>query len=62
MSINVKATVRDIMDVGLWSEYCEATGTNVYAVNEGLIDDSELLTLPMKIAVKLIAIMHDQPQ
>lgn len=57
MTINVKATARDIIDAGLWEDYCNTTGTNIYAVNEGLIQSDELLTLPVKIGAKLIAIM-----
>ncbi len=54
MELQIKATARDILDAGLWGEYCEATGTNEWALNEGLIDSDEYLSLPTAIARKVV--------
>lgn len=34
----MKATVSELIELGLWERYCEDTGTNEWAINEGLID------------------------
>jgi hypothetical protein len=39
-------TPHELMDeFGVWKEYCELTGTNEWAVNEGLMDSETPLTL-----------------
>ena len=39
----MKITVRELFKLGLWERFCDETGTNVWAVNEGLIDrDTEV--------------------
>lgn len=37
----MKITVRELMDLGLWERYCKDTGTNEWALNEGLIDENK---------------------
>lgn len=39
----IKMTVRQIMDLGLWDEVCEYKGINPYAINEGLMEDSDII-------------------
>lgn len=34
-------TPRELMKKGLWDKYCEMSGTNPWAVNEGLMDSYE---------------------
>jgi hypothetical protein len=36
-------TARELMDCGLWADYCRVTGTNEWAVNEGLMPSDEPL-------------------
>lgn len=39
----MKVTVRELIQLNLWDKYCDDTGMNIWAVNEGLIDkDVEL--------------------
>lgn len=42
MSI-IKMTARQIIDLGLWDRVCEYKGINPYAVNEGLMKDSDII-------------------
>lgn len=44
--MTVTVTVRDLFDLGLWMTYCEASGTDEWAVNEGRMDDSESVAVP----------------
>jgi hypothetical protein len=37
----MRITIKEIMELGLWDRYCRETGTNVWAVNEGLMSSSE---------------------
>lgn len=46
-------TPRELMDKGIWMDYCEATGTNEWAVNEGLMESDEELTLTQEQAEKI---------
>ena len=39
--MKIIATPNELIDQGLWEKYCEETGTNPYAVNEGLISGNE---------------------
>jgi len=42
MSI-VKMTVEQCWDLGLWDKYCEYSGCNPYAINEGQIDKDTII-------------------
>lgn len=42
--LKVTATVKELMDAGVWDEVCDLLGLNPWAVNEGLMDSSESLT------------------
>lgn len=35
------ATAREILDRGIWDEFCDLRGINVWAINEGLMDEEE---------------------
>ena len=39
----MKISVRELFTLGLWNKYCEETGTNEWAVNEGLISKDEIV-------------------
>lgn len=41
----IELTVKQIMNLGLWDKVCEYKGWNEYLLNEGLIEESELVTL-----------------
>ena len=38
-------TIREIMDKGLWLDFCNIRGWNEWCVNEGLADSDEEITL-----------------
>lgn len=47
--------VKDLLDLGLWCEYCEIYNKNEWAVNEGLIDTDEYVEInTKKLNIKLI--------
>ena len=45
MKITIECTAKEIIDSGHWDDYCEKYGTNVWAVNEGLMDSDEKLEI-----------------
>ena len=51
--MKVKLTVRELFDNNVWMEYCALTGTNDWAVNEGLMSDDEEVYLTEDQAVVL---------
>lgn len=44
--MTITVPVNELLDRSLWQEFCEATGTNEYAVNEGQIDSNTSLEIP----------------
>ncbi len=52
----MKITPNELMAMCKWTEYCDLTGTNVYAVKEGLLDgDDDLpLTVEQGYDIKII--------
>ena len=40
---NIKMTVKQCIDLGLWEKYCNWSNTNQYAINEGLIDYDNII-------------------
>lgn len=52
-SVQVKITVRELLDKGLWDQACEMTGLNVWAINEGLMDSSDEVTFTQEQAQEL---------
>jgi hypothetical protein len=51
--MKVIMTAREIMDKGLWMEFCELRGINEWAVNEGLMDSDEEFVLNEREIKKL---------
>lgn len=41
----VKIKAGDLIALGLWLKYCDITGTNEWAINEGLIDSDKYLSV-----------------
>jgi len=41
----MQMTARELFDLGKWGEYCDLTDKNVWAVNEGIIDEDDLLPI-----------------
>ena len=50
MKIIIKA--EEIINRGIWEEFCEDRGINVYAVKEGLMDNDEEFVLSLKEVYK----------
>jgi len=44
-TMNITITAAELQDLGIWAEACEELGINPYAVNEGLMNPDEELTL-----------------
>lgn len=40
---NIKMTVEQCWDLGLWNKYCEWSGCNPYAINEGQIEKQAII-------------------
>jgi hypothetical protein len=51
--MKVVITARELMNCHMWERACELAGINPWAVNEGLMDSDEELTLPGDVADKL---------
>ena len=51
--MEIKITARDLMDKGLWMDACDMLGINEWAINEGLMVHSDILTLSEEQAKKL---------
>lgn len=52
--IKVTATVRQIIDAGVWDDYCQLSGCNRWAVSEGKIDSGETVNVPLEIVGRLM--------
>jgi len=50
--MTITVTAREILDKGVWDEFCEEFGINPWAMNEGLMDSSEEFTLTEEQARK----------
>lgn len=46
-------TVRELVDLALWEDYCSFTGKNPYALKEGLLSPDEEVTLTIEEAKEL---------
>jgi len=57
--MKILISIEDIMDNGLWEEYCELKGWNVWCVKEGLADSSEKVEIEMEQAKKWGLIDND---
>ena len=57
----VKITYGDIMDAGMWDLYCEESGTNPWALNEGLASlDDEADNVPKNVLRKMMNLEEGQ--
>jgi hypothetical protein len=54
MKFTISMTASELIDSGLWDEYCTLTYTNEWAVNEGLMDGDESLQLPESMAERIL--------
>ena len=59
--ITVNVPVRVLFDRGLWAAYCEATGTNEWALNEGRMDMDDTVTITEEQA-RSIGIWPEAPR
>ena len=46
--MNIVTSPKELLALGKWMEYCEITGTNSWAINEGLMDSDEPIYLTPK--------------
>jgi hypothetical protein len=51
--VKITLTAREILDRGIWEEFCEMKGINVWAVNEGRMDTNEEFTFTEEEAYTL---------
>jgi hypothetical protein len=52
--MKISLTVDELFDLNLWDKYCSLTGTNEYAVKEGLMSSDEVVTLPAAMAKEML--------
>lgn len=45
MGLQITLTPNELIDYGLWDKYCELTGVDIWAVNEGRMDSQDKLIL-----------------
>ena len=50
--MKVKVTAQELLNKGVWQNYCDAHGINEWAINEGLMDSEEEVTLSEQEAKK----------
>ena len=53
----IAVSVRWIQDNWLWEKYCKATGTSLWAVNEGLMDSDESVVVPPALVSRVSALL-----
>ena len=51
--MKIVVTAREIMDKLCWDEFCELKGINLWAVNEGLMDEEDTFELTEEEAKKI---------
>jgi hypothetical protein len=51
--MTITLTAREILDRGIWDEFCDLRGINVWAINEGRMDEDEQFTFTEAEARKL---------
>ena len=54
--MRIVLTVRELMERDIWETICDLKGIKVWAVNDGLIDDTEEISLTEEQARKLYLI------
>ena len=51
--MEIVVTARQLLDKNMWGHFCELRDMNEWAINEGLMDDTERLSLTEEEAIKL---------
>jgi len=51
--VQITITAREAFDKNIWIQLCDITGINEWAINEGLMDDDEAITLTEEEARQL---------
>ncbi len=51
--MKIVMTAEEMIDKGIWGKYCELTDKNVWAVNEGILDNASEITLSEDEAIEL---------
>ena len=57
--MNIIITAREAMDNGVWDDICEIKGYNRWAIHEGLMDDTEKITITIQEAERMGLIGRD---
>jgi len=52
--MRIKMTARELMDTGLWQDFCEETGMNEWAMAEGLLDSDDEVEIPENLISKVV--------
>ena len=45
MEITVRISAQELINLGIWEIACDVLGMNEWAINEGLMDSDEIITL-----------------
>ncbi len=48
----MRLKVKLLFESGRWSEFCKASGTNEWAVNEGLLSENDEVDIPETLALE----------
>lgn len=51
--MKIEITAGELIDRGIWTEFCDLNGINIWAVNEGLIERGEEFIISEEQAKKL---------
>jgi len=51
--MKIRVSFGEVMDAGLWDKFCDVTGINVWAMNEGLANRDEEYSLTEEEAKKI---------
>lgn len=51
--MNIVITAGELIEHGVWDNWCEISGTNIWAVNEGLMDSEEEIVLTIEQASQI---------
>ena len=57
--MKIYCTGSQLNEMGLWERYCDITGTNLYAMNEGQMDSAESVVVPEEmweaVAIRIVS-------
>ena len=57
--MKITITAREALDKGIWDKLCDLKGINVWAINKGLMDSTDEITLTLLEAEELGLIDKD---